>query len=183
MTSTVYFPETPKYPSPRQWNLDTIWELSNNLPKRKIKVSELWNNRYKKAWCWQHEGEELNNQFFLHHMERVLKADLSYPIILSEEKLIFDGVHRLVKARHLGLEYIECRRFTKDPPSNDMLLRKNIDKTDITEINSEIAAYQNMINYYEQYLETDRYEYVQERLNKLYSKQAEYLIARESALN
>ena len=183
MSSTVYFPETPKYPSPRQWNLDIIWELSNNLPKRKIKVSELWNKRYKKAWCWQHEGEELNNQFFLHHMERVLKADLNYPIILSEEKLIFDGVHRLVKARHLGLEYIECRMFTKDPPSNAILLRDHIDETDITKINSQIAAYQNMINFYEKYLETDKYEYVEERLKKLYGQQAEYLIARESALN
>lgn len=182
MSSTVYFPETPKYPSPRQWNLKTIWDLSNNLPKRKIKVSTLWDSRYKKAWCWQHENEELNNEFFLHHMERVLEADLNYPIILSEEKLIFDGVHRLVKAKHLGLEYIDCRMFPKDPPSIDILLRDQIDSKDITKINSEIAAYQSMINYYEQYLKTENYKYVEERLKKLYGQQAEYLIARESAL-
>ena len=48
-------------------------------------------------------------------MERVLNADLSYPIILSEENLIFDGVHRLVKAKHLGLEYIQYVKFEKDP--------------------------------------------------------------------
>ena len=101
----------------------------------------------------------------------------------SEENLIFDGVHRLVKAKHLGLEYIDCRIFPKDPPSNHILLRDQIDSTDITKINFQIAAYQNMINYYEQYLETDKYDYVEERLKKLYGQQAEYLIARDSALN
>lgn len=118
MSSTVYFPSTEKYPTPRQWNLQDIWKKSENLKTTKVKVSELWDNRYKNAWCWQHEGEELNNLFFLHHMRRVLNADLSYPIVLSEEGLIFDGVHRLVKAKHLELEYIECVKFEKDPVAN-----------------------------------------------------------------
>ena len=115
MSSTVYFPKTDKYPNTRQWNLQDIWKLSENLKVTKIKVSELWDNRYKEAWCWQHEEETINNLFFLHHMKRVLNADLSYPIILSEENLIFDGVHRLMKAKHLGLEYIDCVQFVKDP--------------------------------------------------------------------
>jgi len=34
---------------------------------------------------------------------------------LSEENIIFDGVHRLMKAKHLGLEYIDCVRFKTDP--------------------------------------------------------------------
>lgn len=115
MASTVYFPETKLYPYKRTWHLNKIWRLSEPLKKQKIKVSELWDERYSKAWCWQHEDEELNNLFFLHHMRRVLNADLNYPIILSEEKLIFDGVHRLVKAKHLNLEYIDCVQFKKDP--------------------------------------------------------------------
>ena len=115
MSSTVYFPETNLYAYKRKWDLHKIWKLSESLPTKQIKVSELWDARYAKAWCWQHEDEELNNLFFLHHMRRVLDSDLSYPIILSEEKLIFDGVHRLVKAKHLNLEYIDCVQFEKDP--------------------------------------------------------------------
>lgn len=115
MQSTVYFPKTKRYPYERQWELKEIWESSKNLKVQKIKVSELWDSRYKKAWCWQHENEEINNDFFLHHMQRVLNADLSYPIVLSEENLIFDGVHRLMKAKHVGLDYIECVKFEKDP--------------------------------------------------------------------
>jgi disulfide oxidoreductase YuzD len=118
MSSTVYFPKTKLYPYQRQWDLKDIWKSTKDFQKKKIKISELWDTRYAKAWCWQHEEEVINNEFFLHHMERVLKADLSYPIILSEENLIFDGVHRLVKAKHLGLEYIEYVQFKKDPPTN-----------------------------------------------------------------
>lgn len=115
MTSTVYLPSTKNYPNPRQWQLKDLWELSKPLKVKQIKVSELWDNRYKEAWCWQHEDEAINNLFFLHHMRRVLNADLSYPIILSEENYIFDGVHRLMKAKHLNIEYIDYVQFEKDP--------------------------------------------------------------------
>lgn len=119
MSSTVYFPETKLYPYKRQWNLQNIWKQTENFEVQQIKVSDLWDTRYKNAWCWQHEDETINNLFFLHHMRRVLDADLNYPIILSEENLIFDGVHRLVKAKHLDLEYINYVKFSKDPlPTN-----------------------------------------------------------------
>jgi hypothetical protein len=115
MTNTVYLPATKIYSTARQWNLKQLWEASENLQVKTIQVSKLWESRYKNVWCWQHEEEILNNEFFLHHMERVLNADLNYPIILSEENYIFDGVHRLMKAKHLNLEYIQCKQFKKDP--------------------------------------------------------------------
>lgn len=118
MQSTVYFPKTKKYPITRTWNLSDIWKESEKLEVIQVKVNYLWDSRYKDAWCWQHENEKINNIFFLNHMRRVLNADLNYPIILSEEELIFDGVHRLMKAKHLGLEYIDCVMFEKDPIAN-----------------------------------------------------------------
>ena len=117
-SATVHFPKTKRYPYERNWDLETIWNASKNAKPTRIKVSELWDKRYKNEWCWQNEGEELNNLFFLHHMRRVLNADLSYPIMISEEGLIFDGVHRLDKAKHLDLEYIDCLVFEKDPVHN-----------------------------------------------------------------
>lgn len=115
MNSTVYFPKTNLYPYKRTWELNKIWRLSEPLQIKKIKVSKLWDDRYAKAWCWQHENETINNEFFLEHMQRIINADLNYPIILSEEQLIFDGVHRLVKAKFLNLEYINYVQFEKDP--------------------------------------------------------------------
>ena len=118
MSSTVYFPKTELYPYNRQWDLNHIWDISKELEIKFIDVAELWDERYEKAWCWQHEDEIIDNSFFLHHMQRVLNADLNYPIILSEEKLIFDGVHRLMKAKHLGHKKIQFVQFEKDPISN-----------------------------------------------------------------
>ena len=114
MSSTVYFPKTKLYPNERQWDLDDIWALSTKLELTAVHVDCLWKN-YKDAWCWQWEDEQINNEFFLHHMNRVMEADLNYPIILSEEGLIFDGVHRLVKAKFLGHTEIYAVKFSKDP--------------------------------------------------------------------
>ena len=39
---------------------------------------------------------------FVDHMNRVSKADLNYPIILSDEGRVMDGMHRLARALQLG---------------------------------------------------------------------------------
>lgn len=60
-----------------------------------------------------------------------------------------------------------------------MLLRDKINKTNLYEINIKIEAYQRMTNFYENYLENNQYDYVQERLNYLYNILAEYFIAKD----
>tara|TARA_E500000331_G_scaffold348524_1_gene390260 strand:+ start:1035 stop:1388 length:354 start_codon:yes stop_codon:yes gene_type:complete len=115
MISTVTLTSTKKYPFKRVWDLNYIWKKSKILTPDSIKVETLWNDRYAEAWCWQHNDEIINNEFFLHHLERVMKADLTYPIILSEEDYILDGVHRLMKAKYLGLPEILYIKFKKDP--------------------------------------------------------------------
>jgi hypothetical protein len=60
------------------------------------------------------------------------------------------------------------------------MLRELIDKTNIEDINIEIAAYQRIIDFYENYdAEPKDQEYVASRLKYLYGIQSEYLIARE----
>ena len=115
MNATVTLPPTNKYNYTRQWNLFKIWDATKDFQVKEISVNELWDERYSKVFCWLHQEEELTNLFFLHHMKRVLNADLEYPIILSEEKYILDGVHRLMKAKHLGIEKIKYVQFDTDP--------------------------------------------------------------------
>lgn len=60
------------------------------------------------------------------------------------------------------------------------MLRNQINKDDIQDININIAAYQRVIDFYENYdAELADKEYVASRLNYLYGIQSEYLIARE----
>ena len=61
-----------------------------------------------------------------------------------------------------------------------MLKRDKFSKLSIDEININITAHQLVIDFYEDYIKREGpYIYVDERLQDLYSKQAEYLIARE----
>ena len=60
------------------------------------------------------------------------------------------------------------------------MLREQINTLDIKAINIEIAAYQRMIDFYQNYEpEPEDSSYVASRLNYLYGMQSEYLIARE----
>ena len=61
-----------------------------------------------------------------------------------------------------------------------MLNRDKFSKLSLDEINNSITAHQMMIDWYKDYLERKGpYIYVDERLQELYGRQAEYLIARE----
>ena len=50
------------------------------------------------------------------HMKLVEKADPESPIILSEDGVIMDGRHRIMKAIFDGLETIKAVRFEENPP-------------------------------------------------------------------
>ncbi len=65
----------------------------------------------------------------------------------------------------------------------DYLPRYTIDISKIDHINAQIEAYQRIINWYEDWKErNDLYEYVDERIGDLNGQLAEYLIAREFAM-
>lgn len=117
MNSTVSLPQTKMY-SPRQWSLDYIWSISEDLEIEYVSIDFLWDTMYKDIYVWLDEDEKLTNTHFFHHLERVVDADLNYPIILSQENYILDGVHRLLKAKHLGLKSIMCKKFAMDPAPN-----------------------------------------------------------------
>ena len=50
------------------------------------------------------------------HAQRIQEVDLAYPIILSADGLVMDGMHRVSKAHLLGHATITAVRFERDPP-------------------------------------------------------------------
>jgi disulfide oxidoreductase YuzD len=116
MNSTVTLPKTKNYQHVRHWDLVDIWKDSASLQPIEVKVDTLW-KEYEGIYCWLEVGDKVTHAHFLHHLDRIMSADLSYPIILSEENYIMDGVHRLMKCKYLGITSIHCLKFKKDPVS------------------------------------------------------------------
>ena len=57
------------------------------------------------------------------HFARVQEVDLSYPIILSDDGHVTDGMHRVAKAWHLGLAEVRAVQFPQDPAPDRIIER------------------------------------------------------------
>ena len=45
----------------------------------------------------------------------MIDCDLGFPVILSSDGRVMDGMHRIAKALLQGLEHVEAVRFIHDP--------------------------------------------------------------------
>jgi disulfide oxidoreductase YuzD len=59
--------------------------------------------------------KSLNLREMCTHIEAILEADLSYPIILDEDGEILDGRHRVMKALIDREKTIKAVRFLENP--------------------------------------------------------------------
>lgn len=89
-----------------EWSVPRLFELARDLPVMEIPLAHL--NVY-----YKYEGITLRE--FVTHMQAVLDADLSYPIILDEDGELMDGRHRIMKALLEKAETIKAVRFEKNP--------------------------------------------------------------------
>ena len=100
------------------WYVDDLWKLASNMPVVRVAVDPLW-EVYKDNWYWFDSDEErIDYDKFLHHYKRCEEANLNYPILIFPDNKIADGVHRLVKAKLLGLDTIPAVFFNELPKVN-----------------------------------------------------------------
>ena len=86
------------------WWTQRLWELSQDLPIITFEQN-----------CWFFTLEEATCKAVAAHAQRIIRADLSYPIILSAQGFLMDGGHRLSKAWLNGMTQINAVRFEIDP--------------------------------------------------------------------
>lgn len=89
------------------WDVDKLAELSQGLPVIDIELSKIKeiDELFK---------ENLTTRSIAQHMKLVQETNLKYPIILSKEGRVMDGMHRLIKALLLGLKTIKAVQFKED---------------------------------------------------------------------
>ncbi len=104
------------------WRVETLWRLADALPVRHLSLNEIY---WTEDSCAYLEEDDTYLDF-AKHVKRVLDADLSFPVILSPDGVVMDGMHRLVKAFVSNVPTVKAVRFTRMPPP-DCTERQQLD--------------------------------------------------------
>ncbi len=104
------------------WDEKKVWEL--DVPVEEMDIKDLeWHFDIPFWWTG---GEKYNlkpkdvladQEKYITEYERIKKADLSYPLDIMFWKnrwLLLDGLHRLVKAKQLGMKKVRVRKVPKE---------------------------------------------------------------------
>jgi hypothetical protein len=94
------------------WDVDRLIALARGLPARRVPVSEI---REIDEIYWFDEEQRPTCRAVLLHLRLIEEADLAFPIILSADGRVMDGMHRVAKAVLEGRPEIDAVRFERDP--------------------------------------------------------------------
>ena len=93
----------------RAWDVDRLVALSRHLQPELVPVASI---RELDEPYW---GEPMTCRNVAEHARFINECDLGYPVILSSDGRIMDGMHRVLKALLLGESHIRAVRFLTDP--------------------------------------------------------------------
>jgi hypothetical protein len=95
------------------WDVDRLVALSANFPRVSVPLAAI--RELDEPFWFSGGPAEATCRAIAEHARLIQEADLSFPIILSSDNRVMDGMHRVAKALSLGLATIEAVRFTHDP--------------------------------------------------------------------
>jgi hypothetical protein len=96
----------------RAWDVDRLVALTADLPVIEVPLSAI---KELDTPYWFDHGDVPTCRNVANHVRLIVDADLKFPIILSADGGVMDGMHRAAKAAMLGREHILARQFAQDP--------------------------------------------------------------------
>lgn len=97
-----------------EWDVEDLWKAAAGLEPELVPVAEVADlEEILDSHTWSDGPMTVRD--ILDHVDRMADADLSYPIILTPEGWIGDGVHRLLKAWREGRERVLVVRLKEMP--------------------------------------------------------------------
>ncbi|HEX2759212.1 MAG TPA: hypothetical protein VHM27_01815 [Rhizomicrobium sp.] len=96
----------------RAWDVDRLVALTRDLPVTEVPLSAI--AELDKPYWYDH-GAVPTCRSIAEHARLIREADLAFPIILSSDGGVMDGMHRVAKAAMEGRSSISARQFTLDP--------------------------------------------------------------------
>ena len=98
---------------PCTWNVRRLVELSSMLPRERVPLSAI--RELDEAYWAGGETQKLTCREIVDHARLMLECELAFPVILSSNGRVMDGMHRVCKALLQGLDDVEAVRFLADP--------------------------------------------------------------------
>jgi hypothetical protein len=93
------------------WDVDRLVMLTNDFPRLQVPLTAI---RELDEPFWFSCGTIPTCRAVVDHARLIEAADLSFPIILSSDGRVMDGMHRVAKAALLGHATIDAVQFTDD---------------------------------------------------------------------
>jgi len=94
------------------WDVDRLVALTKQFPRMNVPLAGV---RELDAAFSSEEDDILTWRAVAEHANLIAAADLCFPIILSSDGSVMDGMHRVAKAVLLGRATIEAVQFEEDP--------------------------------------------------------------------
>jgi hypothetical protein len=96
----------------RAWDIDRLVMLTKGLPTIQVPLGAI--GELDEPYWYDH-GYIPTCRNVAEHARLINEADLAFPIILSSDGRVMDGMHRVAKAATEGHDTISARQFAQDP--------------------------------------------------------------------
>lgn len=94
------------------WDVHRLIELTRSLPVQPLALAEI--AELDEPFWFEAEAKAVCREIAL-HAKLILETDLAYPIILSSDGRVMDGMHRVCKAWLEGRLTVAAVQFRQDP--------------------------------------------------------------------
>lgn len=94
------------------WDVHRLIALAELLPVEDLLLTSV---RELDEDYWSFDGKSLTCRQIAEHAQLIMAADLRFPILLSSDGRVMDGMHRVVKALIETSPSLPAKRFRQDP--------------------------------------------------------------------
>lgn len=98
------------------WDVDRLIELTKDFNPQHVSLDSI--KELDEVYWFGDDGDRPTCREIIQHAKLINEADLKYPIILSAEGRVMDGMHRVAKAVLQERDTIEAVQFEKDPEAD-----------------------------------------------------------------
>ena len=95
------------------WDIDRLVALTKDSERLEVELNSI--RELDETFWFGDKSDKPTCRAIVEHMRLIEKSDLNYPIILSSDGRVMDGMHRVGKALLEGRKSIEAVQFSPDP--------------------------------------------------------------------